>query len=82
MNPEKEPCGFCGDADWTEAHFVAGRLVCKLCWSGSKPAASMPPTPHQRAQIAAWLRPRTSTSPMQRTLPGVELAQREGANRG
>jgi recombinational DNA repair protein (RecF pathway) len=58
--PDREPCALCGDQDWTQAHFLAGRLICRMCFEGSKPALSMPPNARQRAQIAAWLRPRTS----------------------
>jgi hypothetical protein len=52
---EKEPCAFCGDEHWTEAHFTAGRLVCRDCWSGRNPPAAMPCTPTQRAQFDLWL---------------------------
>jgi hypothetical protein len=34
----REPCAFCGDEDWTEAHFALGRIICKLCYVGGKPA--------------------------------------------
>jgi hypothetical protein len=79
---EREPCAFCGDEHWTEAHFSAGRLICQLCWSGRKPAEAMPPTEAGTRVIAAWLRPRTSTPPTQLALAGVELAQRQGASHG
>jgi hypothetical protein len=28
----KERCQVCGCADYREAHFTAGRLVCLACW--------------------------------------------------
>lgn len=74
--PEKEPCAFCGDEHWTEAHYAAGRLVCKLCMQGSKPAVAMAPSEAGKLAIAAWLRPRTNTPPAQQTLrhgPAVKL---------
>jgi hypothetical protein len=82
MTATREPCCFCGDIDWTEAHFVAGRLACRLCHAGGKPATSMPPSEAGKRAIAAWLRPRTNTPPAQLALAGVGLAQPQGAAHG
>lgn len=79
MTAEREPCAFCGDQHWTEAHYAAGRLVCKLCWQGRKPATSMPPTEAGRRAIAAWIAPR---QPRQQTLRLGEMAQPQGASHG
>ena len=81
MSAEKGPCSICG-LDWSQAHWAFGRLWCEKCWAGRKPATAMPPTEAGKRQIAAWLRPRTSTPPRQQTLAGGELVQRQGANRG
>jgi len=62
-----------------QAHFVAGRLVCKLCWQGRKAATSMAPTEAGKAAIKAWLAPRL---PRQQTLRLGEAAQPQGVARG
>jgi len=79
---EREPCAFCGDEHWTEAHFAAGRLVCQLCWNGRAPAVAMPPTEAGKRAIASWLRPRTSTPAMQLSFNQRKLVQPQGVQRG
>jgi hypothetical protein len=81
MTEPKEPCSICG-LDWSQAHWAFGRLWCEKCWAGRAPAVSMPPTPEGKRQIAAWLRPRTSTPPHQQSLNQAQAAQREGVARG
>jgi hypothetical protein len=52
----KERCNACG-ADWQQAHFIAGRLLCERCWAGREPATSMVPTPRERQLLFEWIRP-------------------------
>ena len=59
----KEPCTFCGDERWTEGHFIAGRLVCAVCWAGREPAASMVPNAHEQRSILDWIAPRPRCAP-------------------
>jgi recombinational DNA repair protein (RecF pathway) len=59
MTAEREPCAFCGDREWTSAHYTAGRLVCQICWQGRAPAVAMPPTAEGKRQLELWMRPRT-----------------------
>jgi hypothetical protein len=74
------PCDICGLPMDDGSHFSMGKAWCKRCFSGQRaPHGIMPPTPAYRAQIAAWLRPCTSTPPRQLALAGVELAQPRGA---
>ena len=57
---QREPCAFCGAADWTEAHFTLGRIVCAECWAGQRPAVAKPPTPSEARQLSLWLAPQPS----------------------
>jgi hypothetical protein len=75
-------CDVCGSESWGEGHFFAGRVWCRACWSGRKPATAMPPSEAGKLAIAAWLRPRDKVPPAQLALAGVELAQPQGASRG
>jgi hypothetical protein len=53
----REPCAFCGDTTWTEAHFSLGRIVCLTCYAGREPAVAMPPTPLEQLLLEQWIRP-------------------------
>jgi hypothetical protein len=77
---EREPCCFCGDRNWTDAHYSAGRLLCQVCWAGRTPAVAMPCTAAQQTQLADWLAPRMPAE--DRTLNQGELAQPQGPFRG
>jgi hypothetical protein len=79
---EVDVCDNCGLPLDDGSHFSLGKTWCTRCFSGQRPPVAMPPNARQRAQIAAWLRPRTSTPPRQQTLRLGELAQPQGAIRG
>ena len=72
-------CDCCGSELDDGSHFSIGKTWCRACWSGRRPAVSMPPTRAGNRAIAAWIAPRP---PAQRMLPGVGLAQAQGASRG
>jgi hypothetical protein len=55
VSPTRDCCDLCGAAADT-MHFFAGRLWCLECWQGREPAASMPPTKSQAAQLSLWIR--------------------------
>ena len=76
-------CDVCGSESWGEGHFFAGRVWCRACWSGRTPAKAMPPTPHQRALIRAWIAPRTGTPARQLSFSTRELVKPgEGVSHG
>jgi hypothetical protein len=80
---EVDTCDCCGSKLEGEAHFVAGKTWGAPCWSGRRPLKGvMPPTPHQRAQIAAWIAPRTGTLPAQLAFATRELVQPGEVSRG
>jgi hypothetical protein len=81
--PEIMPCDICGAPMDDGSHYAMGKCWCRRCFSGQRPPHGiMPPNERQRAQIAAWLRPRTSTPAAQLALAGVEQGQPQGAIRG
>ncbi|MGB8294243.1 MAG: hypothetical protein WCG85_02325 [Polyangia bacterium] len=55
----KELCNACG-SDWQQAHFIAGRLLCEVCYAGRQPAVAMPPTKAQQLALDLWVRPGVS----------------------
>jgi hypothetical protein len=77
------PCDICGLPMDDGSRYAMGKCWCRRCFSGQRPPQGiMPPTPHQRAQIRAWLRPRTNTLAGQLAFSTRELVRPQGANRG
>jgi hypothetical protein len=71
----RDICDICGSETFSEGHFAVGKLWCRECWSGRKPAIANPPTPAYRAQIDLWCAPRTSTPPKAQAPRPGELAR-------
>jgi len=66
--PTRDVCDNCGSETFSEGHFAVGKLWCRECWTGRKPAVAMPPNAAQRRQLELWCAP--------------QAAQRQGALRG
>ena len=54
----RDTCDNCGSATFGEGHFAVGKLWCRECWAGRKPAVAMPPTEAGKLAIAAWIAPK------------------------
>lgn len=57
MSNTRDTCDVCGSDTFSEGRFSRGKLLCRECDSGCKPATAMPPTAAQAKQLALWLQP-------------------------
>ncbi len=55
---DHDVCDNCGSETWNEGHFAVGKLWCRECWAGRKPATPQPVSEEGKRAIEKWIAPR------------------------